>query len=193
MDEKGHGVQSEEENRAEAERNKRLRFCDRSCYGKQACREWKRQLDSVPLTPDAKVEVEMQHQEQLDQSMSSGLYALRSEPFYDDNWGTFNENPEINDNLPLKPINVPRTPEETISKPGSVSPRLPLGVNPPKIAPFKPGPNYPQLPSRDLPGKGQAKTPTFPSHEVPRGPLPSLTAIGGHTVPPFRPLPQRKH
>lgn len=42
-------------------------------------------------------------------------------------------------------------------------------------------------------GRDQAKTPTFPSHKVPPGPVLNPPAIESHTVPPFRPLPQRKH
>lgn len=57
---------SEEEKRAEAEFYKRLGFCDKSYYGEKGCREWKRQLDSVPMPPDAKMELESQLQGQLD-------------------------------------------------------------------------------------------------------------------------------
>ena len=57
---------SEEEKRAEAEFYKRLGFCDKSYYGEKGCREWTRQLDSVPMPPDAKLELETQLQGQLD-------------------------------------------------------------------------------------------------------------------------------
>ncbi|KAI4237066.1 MAG: hypothetical protein LQ349_002140 [Xanthoria aureola] len=57
---------SEEEKRAEAEFYKRLGFCDKTYYGEKGCREWKRQLDSVPMPPDAKLELESQLQGQLD-------------------------------------------------------------------------------------------------------------------------------
>lgn len=60
------GALSEEEKRAQAEYYKRLGFCDKSYYGEKGCREWKRQLDSVPMTPDAKMELESQLQGQLD-------------------------------------------------------------------------------------------------------------------------------
>ncbi|KAI4169969.1 MAG: hypothetical protein LQ346_008913 [Caloplaca aetnensis] len=66
FDPEGQRAQSEEEKKAEAEHNRRLGFCDRSYYGEAGCREWKRQMDSVPLTPDAKLELEMQRQDQLD-------------------------------------------------------------------------------------------------------------------------------
>ncbi|KAL8998041.1 MAG: hypothetical protein Q9169_002809 [Polycauliona sp. 2 TL-2023] len=57
---------SEEEKRAQAEHFKRLGFCDKSYYGEKGCREWKRQLDSVPLRPEAKLELEAQLKGQLD-------------------------------------------------------------------------------------------------------------------------------
>ncbi|KAL8895858.1 MAG: hypothetical protein Q9192_003400 [Flavoplaca navasiana] len=57
---------SEEDRRAQAENGKRLGFCDKSYYGEDGCREWKRQLDSVPLPPDAKLELESQLQSQPD-------------------------------------------------------------------------------------------------------------------------------
>ncbi|KAI4217381.1 MAG: hypothetical protein L6R36_009305 [Xanthoria steineri] len=60
------GSLTEEEKRAEAEFYKRLGFCDKSYYGEKGCREWKRQLDSVPMPPDTKMELESHLQSQLD-------------------------------------------------------------------------------------------------------------------------------
>ncbi|KAL8838138.1 MAG: hypothetical protein Q9176_005221 [Flavoplaca citrina] len=57
---------SEEDRRAQAENGKRLGFCDKSYYGEDGCREWKRQLDSVPLPPESKLELESQLQSQPD-------------------------------------------------------------------------------------------------------------------------------
>ncbi|KAL9626157.1 MAG: hypothetical protein Q9204_007536 [Flavoplaca sp. TL-2023a] len=56
----------EEDRRAQAENGKRLGFCDKSYYGEDGCREWKRQLDSVPLPPELKLELESQLQSQPD-------------------------------------------------------------------------------------------------------------------------------
>lgn len=65
-DPEGKIAQSDEDKKAEAEHYKMLDFCDRSYYGEQGCREWKRQIDSVPLTPEAKLDLETQRQIQMD-------------------------------------------------------------------------------------------------------------------------------
>ncbi|KAL8846949.1 MAG: hypothetical protein Q9221_007991 [Calogaya cf. arnoldii] len=57
---------SGEEKRAEAENYKRLGFCDKSYYGEEGCRGWKRKLDPVPLRPEARLELESQLQEQFE-------------------------------------------------------------------------------------------------------------------------------
>ncbi|KAI4221503.1 MAG: hypothetical protein L6R40_008627 [Gallowayella cf. fulva] len=62
----GNSAQSQEDQKAQAEHYKRLGFCDRSYYGDASCREWKRQMDSVPLTPDMKAELELTQQGRLD-------------------------------------------------------------------------------------------------------------------------------
>ncbi|KAL8787308.1 MAG: hypothetical protein Q9213_002299 [Squamulea squamosa] len=61
---RGRDPTSEEEMRDQAERNKRLG--DKTYCGESGCREWKRQLDSMPMTPDVKLELESQLQGQLD-------------------------------------------------------------------------------------------------------------------------------
>ncbi|KAL8769313.1 MAG: hypothetical protein Q9209_004695 [Squamulea sp. 1 TL-2023] len=65
-DAEGEIRQSEEEMREQAERNKRLGFCDKSYYRESGCREWKRQLDSVPMTTGVKFELESQLHGQFD-------------------------------------------------------------------------------------------------------------------------------
>ncbi|KAL8733481.1 MAG: hypothetical protein Q9166_002108 [cf. Caloplaca sp. 2 TL-2023] len=242
-DAEGYGAQSEAEKKEQAERYKRLGFCDRSYYGEEGCQEWKRQLDSVPLDPDMKLALETTRQGQLDlcpvnlikvtdcQLAKQSVYmrfvipdevtkAVEDKfkpgrpvdvvPRLDfmlpgqnlTGWRPAGiqvmptkekEAPKLNDNLPFKPVSIPRLPGPPVPKPFTPPvqevPRLPVGFDPIDSSLSKPGSGGPKLPLWGVPGTAAPKPPIVPSHEVPKDPAFNPPSIGGHTVSPFRPPP----
>ncbi|KAL8858663.1 MAG: hypothetical protein Q9178_004750 [Gyalolechia marmorata] len=242
-DAESNNAQSEEERRAQAEHYKRLGFCDKTYYGEDGCREWKRKLDSVPLTPDAKLELETQLQGRLElcpvnlvkltdcQRAKQSVYmrfAILDETMQNlDNkfqpgrpvdvvprldflspGQNFNGSTEgyqvrpleekkgstVTDDLPFKPVSIPRLPEHTVPKPytppsGEV-PRLPFSSSPPSIPPGNTGSDNPRPLMWEMPGTGAPKTPGIPKHQMPQDQVLNRPAIGGHTTSPFRLPPQ---